>query len=53
MTHAMIICEGVPLDVGPIHQVLTSENISAAFGVNVHVDQRETHRGKRWTVSLA
>jgi iron complex transport system ATP-binding protein len=40
-THAMILVDGQVFASGEIQHVLTSTNISEAFGLNIEVDQFE------------
>lgn len=44
-THALLLSEGGALAAGPIGQVLTAQNLSAAFGLPLEV---EAH-GQRWS----
>jgi iron complex transport system ATP-binding protein len=37
-THALLLKDGVIAVSGPVHQVVTSEHISAVFGVNIDVN---------------
>ncbi len=45
ITHAALLRSGRLLDAGPVDEVLTSEGISAAFGVSIEV----VHDGGRWS----
>jgi iron complex transport system ATP-binding protein len=47
-THALLLRQGRTVAAGPIGEVLTSDNVSATFGVDVQVD----HRGGRWTCRI-
>jgi iron complex transport system ATP-binding protein len=45
-THALLLSNGKAIAQGPIAEVLTSENVSSAFGIDVKVGQRNG----RWSV---
>ena len=43
-THALLLKDGVIAVSGPVHQVITSDHVSAVFGVDVTV----SHDGARF-----
>lgn len=41
--HALLLSQGRPLAYGPIEEVLTEENVRAAYGVDVHISRSDVH----------
>ncbi|WP_203751335.1 ABC transporter ATP-binding protein [Cellulomonas chitinilytica] len=48
-THVLLLRDGTVFAAGPTHEVLTAENLSGAFGVDLVVD----HREGRWSARAA
>ncbi|GIF25382.1 hypothetical protein Ate02nite_81120 [Paractinoplanes tereljensis] len=48
-THALLIADGRVVAAGPVHNVLTSENVTAAFQHPINVDFRDG----RWSARAA
>jgi iron complex transport system ATP-binding protein len=44
-THAMVMADGTALRSGPIEEIITSENLSTAFGIELTVERRN---GRWW-----
>lgn len=48
-THALLLRDGAALAAGPLAEVLTPENLTATFGVELEVDRH----GERWSARAA
>jgi iron complex transport system ATP-binding protein len=41
VTHALLLRAGVAVAQGPVHDVLTNEALSAAYGIPLHIERRD------------
>lgn len=51
LTHAMLLRDGVALVQGPLPDVLTEANLSACFGIDLHLERRGDGRFSAWGAS--
>jgi iron complex transport system ATP-binding protein len=47
-THVLLLRAGHVLAAGPLHDTLTSGNLTATFGIPLHIE----HRNRRWSATL-
>jgi len=51
-THVMLLNRGRIVGQGPIAEVLTSDNLSTTFEIDIELTERHTDGGRRWSASV-